>query len=354
MKKYLKLFRNFWFTFAFLNSTAWAEECFHIALSTGLKEITVPSTINFLQTPHRDIATQPGFSLYHSGGNLALIGPACFLLDQDIVRHVDILGKLLGEPGGSGPIVELFGTNIVLDLNGHGLHSDRARAAVSADVGGKLNAPKNTNYTFKNGIIDIRGFGFDMSGWQYGGEPHNYKPGPDQLDTAIHWYGPNFGEFGDTNILIENLTIKSGGLAAYLVGRNNIIRHCHIEVEGHEAIALFGANNQLIDNEIIIKRTRPAPSKPTQPPPSLNLGSYYEEYAAIWIRDAPGLIIRGNKITIQGLAPAKEAILLINSPRVVIENNAVTGVEKLYIALDKNSSAYTHNNRKRFGKWPEN
>jgi len=193
-----------------------------------------------------------------------------------------------------------------------------------------------------------------MTGWQYSGHAPSFQPSPDQIDTAINWYGPNFREFGDTNILLENLTIKSGGLAAYLVGRNNIIRHCRIEVEGHEAVALFGANNQLIDNEIIVKRTRAAPAKPYQPPAHLNIGSYYEEYAAIWIRDAPGLIIRGNKITIEGLFNAKEAIMLINSPGVIIEDNEVTGADKLYTALDEQSSARANNNRKRFGQWPDN
>lgn len=72
---------------------------------------------------------------------------------------------------------------------------------------------------------------------------------------AMRRYGPDFGEFGDTNIVLEDLTIRSGGLAAYLVGRDNIIRHCRIEVEGHEAIALFGASTQLIDNEIVVKRS---------------------------------------------------------------------------------------------------
>jgi len=86
----------------------------------------------------------------------------------------------------------------------------------------------------------------------------------------------------------------------------------------------------------------------------MHLGSEYEEYAAIWIRDAPGLIMRGNKITVKGLFPAEEAILLINSPNVVIEDNKVTGVKKLYRALDAHSSARARNNRKRFGKWPEN
>ena len=97
-----------------------------------------------------------------------------------------------------------------------------------------------------------------------------------------------------------------------------------------------------------------APAEPEQPPARLNIGSYYSEYAAIWIRDAPGLIIRGNKITIERIFNAKEAILLINSPNVVIENNEVTGAKKLYTSLDEHSSAHARNNRKRFGKWPEN
>lgn len=166
------------------------------------------------------------------------------------------------------------------------------------------------------------------------------------------WYGPDFGDFSDTNILLENLTIKSGGLAAYLIGRNNVIRHCRIEVEGHEAVALFGANNQLIDNEIIVRRTLPPPVAQDNSRP--RFGTYYLDYAAIWIRDAPGLILRGNKITIEGLFNAEQAILLANSPDVVIEDNEVTGANNLYKALDGQSSARAHNNRKRFGKWPDN
>jgi len=98
-------------------------------------------------------------------------------------------------------------------------------------------------------------------------------------------YGPDFGEFGDTNIVLEDLTIRSGGLAAYLVGRDNIIRHCRIEVEGHEAIALFGASTQLIDNEIVVKRSL-SPPTPKARTTSV-LGSYYPQHAAVWIRDAP-------------------------------------------------------------------
>lgn len=198
----------------------------------------------------------------------------------------------------------------------------------------------------------MNGKGVSFTGWQYVGYRHNYRPDPALLATVAEWYGPSFRDFDDTKILLENLTIKSGGLAAYLVGRNNIIRHCHIEVAGHEAVALFGANNQLIDNEIIVKRTLPAPAAEDNLRPEL--GTYYSEYAAIWIRDAPGLIIRGNKITIEGLFNAEQAILLANSPDVVIEDNEVTGANNLYKALDGQSSARAHNNRKRFGKWPDN
>jgi len=49
---------------------------------------------------------------------------------------------------------------------------------------------------------------------------------------------------------------------------------------------------------------------------------------------------------------AQEAILLINSPDVVIENNEITGAKRRYTALDEQSSVHTRNNRKRLGKWP--
>lgn len=331
-----------------------ADKCFHVSLLPGATENNVPRTLDFIQTPQGDMATQPGFSFYHSGQDLALSGPGCFFLEQDVARYVGRWGRLLGEPGGRGPLIELFGSDITLDLNGHALHSDRASTALYSRVWGKLREPRKRNYTFRNGTIDVGGSGIFLTGWQYGGQSHNYRPGPNQISMAVDWYGTNFRQFGKTDILLENLTIKSGDLAVYLVGQNNIIRHCHIEVKGHEAVALFGANNQLIDNEIIVRRSLPAPSEPWQPPARLNIGSYYPEYAAIWIRDAPGLVIRGNKIVIEGWFNAKEAIMLINSPDVVIEDNEITGANKLYTALDAQSSAHARNNRKRNGKWPEN
>lgn len=333
-------------------SCSQGQECFHVALPQGREEIDVPSNLDMTRVKGRDTMNLPGFWMYHSGENLALSGPAGFCLEQDVVRNAK-LASLLGEPGGSGPLVTLYNSNIVLDLNGHALRSDRASTAIYGEVGGHINQAQQLNLTFRNGTIAVGGDGISLIGWQYSADSHNYRPGPLQIDMATEWYGPNFREFGDTNILLENLTIKSGGLAAYLVGRNNTIRHCHIEVDGHEAVALFGANTQLIDNEIIVKRIRSAP-KTEQPEARLNIGSYYPEYAAIWIRDAPGTVIRGNKITIEGLFNASEAILLINSPGVVIENNEVTGTDKLYTALDEQSSAHANNNRKRFGKWPDN
>ncbi len=329
-----------------------ADVCFHIVLPKGNVEFREPASLKFTDIPAGDSGTQSGFNIYHGGQNLSLSGPGCFILEQDVARYVGRWGRFLGEPGGKGPLIELFGSDIKLDLNGHALRSDRAGTAIAAGVWGILQEPRRRNYTFRNGTIDVGGSGISMTGWQYGGEMHNYRPGPHQINRAIRWFGPNFRQFGDTNILLENLTIKSGDLAVYLVGRNNIIRHCHIEVTGHEAVALFGANNQLVDNEIVVKRSLSAPKAEDNSKPEL--GTYYSEYAAIWIRDAPGLVIRGNKIVIEGWFNAKEAIMLINSPGVVIEDNEITGANKLYTALDAQSSAHARNNRNRNGKWPEN
>jgi len=330
-----------------------AEGCIPIALPSGATDVRVPSDLKISRTNSRDTITPSGYWLYHSGKNLMLSGPAEFCLKQDIVRDVDILAKLIGEPGGYGPLVEMSNSDITLDLNGHALRSNRAGLAIQANVGGYKNEKVTKNFVFKNGMIEIGGVGVEITGWQYMNSSANYIPGPDEIRVAENWYGVGFREFDESNVILENLTIKSGGMAAYLVGRKNIIRNCHIEVDGHEAIALFGAGNRLINNEIIVRRTIPAPRRPNQPPAQLALGFYYEEHAPIWIRDAPGLIIRGNKITVRGLFPAEEAILLINSPNVVIEDNEVNGVKKLYRALDAQSSARVHNNRKRFGKWPE-
>jgi hypothetical protein len=50
-----------------------AAECFHVALPPGVSEYNVPRTLDFLQTAQGDMANGPGFSLYHSGENLALL-----------------------------------------------------------------------------------------------------------------------------------------------------------------------------------------------------------------------------------------------------------------------------------------
>lgn len=336
---------------ALITSPSLAQECFQIRLPEGHKEIRVPANLALVRYQGQSTLTPAGFWLYHGGENLSLSGPGRFCLAQDIVRNVGI-AKLLGEPGGSGPLIQLSNSDITLDLRGHTLRSDRAGVAIEGYVGGKIHQTSPHTFSFTNGSIEVNGKGVSFTGWQYVGYRHNYRPDPALLDTVTEWYGPDFGDFSDTNILLENLTIKSGGLAAYLIGRNNVIRHCRIEVEGHEAVALFGANNQLIDNEIIVRRTLPPPVAQDNSRP--RFGTYYLDYAAIWIRDAPGLILRGNKITIEGLFNAEQAILLANSPDVVIEDNEVTGANNLYKALDGQSSARAHNNRKRFGKWPDN
>lgn len=333
-----------------LSNLSQGQECFHVVLPKGKNEIRVPSKLALVRYQGQDTMAPSGFWLYHQGQNLALSGPARFCLEQDIVRIVGFVA-LLAEPGSIGPLVELSNAGIILDMKGHVLRSDRAGVAIEGYVGGDIHQTPASGFTFQNGTIEVPGNGIMLTGWQYSGHRHNFEPSSNQIKMIEDWYGQNFREFSNTNITIENLKIRSGSLAAYLVGRNNIIRHCQIEVKGHEAVALFGANNQLIDNEIVIKRSRSSRKIDDTMP---ELGTYYKEQTAIWIRDAPGAIIRGNKITIEGLFNAKEAILLINSPNVVIEDNEVTGTNKLYTTLDAQSSAHARNNRKRGGKWPEN
>ena len=64
-----------------------AEECFHVALPENTTSISVPA-IRFGAAAKGATTNPPGFYLFHSGENLALNGPACFYMEQDINRYV--------------------------------------------------------------------------------------------------------------------------------------------------------------------------------------------------------------------------------------------------------------------------
>jgi hypothetical protein len=137
---------------ALITSPSLAQECFQIRLPEGHKEIRVPANLALVRYEGQSTLTPAGFWLYHGGENLSLSGPGRFCLAQDIVRKVGI-AKLLGEPGGSGPLIQLSNSDITLDLRGHTLRSDRAGVAIEGYVGGKIHQTSPIHFRLRTAVL---------------------------------------------------------------------------------------------------------------------------------------------------------------------------------------------------------
>ena len=109
-------------------------------------------------------------------------------------------------------------------------------------------------------------------------------------------------------------------------GKNNIIRNCRI-IGGNGTVNLYGPNLLLEKNTIILNSTEAQGPSDEQP-------------IAIYLEDAAESIVRNNKIIVNGLPVINlAAIVLTNSPDVLVEKNTITGTRNLYRMRDDRSSA---------------
>lgn len=255
--------------------------------------------------------------------------PGRYCLKQDLIFTsiaIDVLPSPFNavvQGGSGGGFGGIFAAGVILDLEGHTLRSNFDNVHGVTAVGTTAHGMAK-NITIKNGTFHLLTKAVYVKNTPYSviyDRPYKI------LVNATYYQAAHDG-YISTNLLLENLDITVADGAILLEGNDNIIRNCKIRVRGHNAITIYGANAQILDNEIIIESAVPQLS---------------ESDAPIKLRDGDGAIIAGNKITIKGPAgnKPKQAISLRSSKNVILGNNVMKGVETPFIAFDDKSSATT-------------
>lgn len=150
---------------------------------------------------------------------------------------------------------------------------------------------------------------------------------------ALADYDGDLSQYRPTEFVLENLTLEADNIAIIMQGKKNVIRHCKI-IGGNGTVNLYGPNLTFEDNEIILNAKDPQRDGD-------------EPAVALYLEDAADSVVRNNRITIKGHASKSDAIVLKNSPNVLLEGNTITGTQAVFRLLDASSSVQARGNQVR-------
>lgn len=262
-----------------------------------------------------------------SGG--ALLDPRHFCLKEDF-RQRRYVGAGHTWPTSSHSILNLYGGGIDVNLQGHTLSADSDSQAIEAAAAfnhgwavrdGRQFGMTTRSLHIHDGYIDLRSVGTGVSlvnKWGYLLGAADYPP-PDSKVS-----------YEKTQYVLENLVIRTKGIAIQLEGDGNIIRNCIIESEGNAAIVIAGPN-AIIENNKIILHDRLIPSEAE---PDLNdigslkkiLASRARSRAAIVLRQSSGTKIVGNTIEVEAASNQRRAIYVRDESKdVLVQGNHIFG-----------------------------
>lgn len=216
------------------------------------------------------------------------------------------------------PLISIYSDNIFLDLKGHHLSSttpiltgiykivssSENNLPITITNGKITTAEKPTIFMVEDWNLNNLRFGRSYSLASSEGDMSKYRP---------------------TMFILENLTIKSEKHAIIIQGKSNSIRNCII-IGGNGTVNIYGPNLTFEGNTIISNFTEPKSATDEQP-------------VALHLEDAANSIVRNNRILIKGSKVFNStAMVLANSPNVLIENNIVRDASDIYKLKDDRSS----------------
>lgn len=222
------------------------------------------------------------------------------------------------------PLISVYGGGVTIDLKGHKLSSTTPiNSGVFTDISGD---DKILPTTIKNGIISTSktpAIGM-IAAWNL----ENMRFGRAYGLAASHG---DLSKYKPTIFILENLTLTSSQHAIIMQGKRNIIRNCTI-IGGNGTVNVYGPNLLFEGNTIILNAQTPKTQDDEKP-------------VALYLEDAADSVVRNNKIVIKGAGASNaNAIVLVNSPNVLLEHNTVRGTKDVYKLLDEHSSVRTLDN----------
>jgi hypothetical protein len=237
-------------------------------------------------------------SSFSEGRKKISLGYAAMIFIEPLSTEIDLASLKLSSETGDGAIVA------------RGSRGDGSKWAPFA--------PNEFHrVVIRNGTIDIRN--------SDGGRTNKGILIPKEAQDIHQWSSnpdPIPAPFRKVEYLLENLTIKAGAAAALMMGDGITIRNCTIEVEGENALVIYGPNAVIENNRIVYRYSN---ADPHANPNRQATASYPEHHAAIYLRAADNAVVRGNTITVSGSdSSAKEplsAVAVIDSKGVRVEAN---------------------------------
>jgi hypothetical protein len=215
-------------------------------------------------------------------------------------------------------LIEIFSANVIVDLKRHQLSSI---TPINGGIVTHLSGDENILPTIvRNGkiktskrpavrMVDL----WNIGNMRFG---HGLALAASKGDLSL--YKP-------TVFILENLTLKSDQHAVIMQGKRNVIRNCTI-IGGNGTVNVYGPNLLFEGNTIILNAETPKTPDDEKP-------------VALYLEDAADSIVRNNKIIIKGSGALNpNAIVLVNSPNVVLEHNTIRGTKTVYKLLDQRSS----------------
>lgn len=157
----------------------------------------------------------------------------------------------------------------------------------------------------------------------------NHRFGSGQYKIALS--NGDLSQYRPTEFILENLTLEADNHVIVMQGMNNIIRNCKI-IGGNGTVNVYGPNLVFENNEVILKAKDLTTANDEAP-------------VALYLEDAANSVVRNNHITIKGRTSNASAIVLKNSPNVILIGNTISGTKDLYKSLDDRSSAEASQNK---------
>jgi hypothetical protein len=272
----------------------------------------------------------------------------CYTLGQTFdQRWLFILSEGGRRAPGDREIIETLAQDTEIDLAGLSLKTSTGIDGIVASPGKyerrfiPLSPGEFHRFVVRNGEINLHNDDFNKSG--IGGRG---VVAPTDATFVHDRYGEKSQippRFRKVEYILENLTIKTGNAAALLMGDGVVVRNCTIEVEGENALVIYGPNAR-IENNRIVYRYRDADSafsswmKPRDPPPYPDLRS------VIYLRAADNAIVRGNTIHVSRWDRPVSAVAVVDSKGVLVEGNQFN-TDVTPVVLNGASTATLRRNR---------
>jgi hypothetical protein len=303
--------------------------------------------------PNFDRNAQNTKRIQHTPGAVWIRQPGCYYLSGPFVAEgVSALDRLVlsgfdGATNRSGHIISTTGASILIDLNGFSL---KARTGASGILGadaidirmrGRDDTPMPPDQihrvTIRNGTIELS----ERRGRRTG---DGVLLPSDQSKWCVHSSRnpcPLPTSYRKVEYILENLTLKVDGVGASLMGDGIVIRNCTIEVEGENALVVYGPNAIIENNHIVYRFSDANPGLVTATYPKAP-GRAPEIRSAIYLRKADNAVVRGNTISIDWRDSPVSAVALIDSLNVNVEGNSFNTDKP--VALNGKSSAIMKDN----------